>query len=222
MYTPAHLSAIEPTQAAIADAASTMTHVRHLQLQACTLEGRHVRLLPMSLAHVDALAEVGLVPALWTWVPTLMRDRADMQQYVELALQEQAKGTALPFVIQDVHSQAIIGSTRFGSISAKDRRLEIGWTWVAPSHQRSGANTEAKTLLLTHAFEVLDALRVELKTDFLNAKSCAAIARIGATQEGVFRSHVICPDGRVRDTVYFSIIRSEWPQVKARLAGMLR
>jgi len=193
-----------------------------LQLAPVTLHGRHVRLEPLSLAHVDGLSAVGTAPELWTWVPTQVRNRDEMQAYVEAALAEQARGLALPFAIIDARSGMVIGSTRFGSISAKDRRVEIGWTWYALSHQRSGANTEAKTLLLTHAFEVLGALRVEFKTDVLNAKSRAAIARLGAQQEGVFRRHVICSTGRVRDTVYFSIIDSEWPAVKDRLAGLLR
>ncbi|MBB4841861.1 RimJ/RimL family protein N-acetyltransferase [Paucibacter oligotrophus] len=193
-----------------------------LQLAPVTLSGRHVRLEPLSLAHVDELAAVGTAPELWTWVPTQVRNRDEMQAYVETALAEQSRGQSLPFAILDAPSGAVIGSTRFGSISAKDRRLEIGWTWVAPSHQRSGANTEAKTLLLTHAFEALGALRVELKTDVLNAKSRAAILRLGAQQEGIFRRHVICSTGRVRDTVYFSIIDAEWPAVKARLASLLR
>ncbi|MDC8783916.1 GNAT family N-acetyltransferase [Roseateles koreensis] len=202
--------------------APIQTGLTPLQIQPCVLAGRRVRLEPLALVHVDALADIGLVPALWTWVPTLMRDRADMQAYVETALAEQAKGQALPFVIKDEATGRVIGSTRFGSISAKDRRLEIGWTWLSPAAQRTGANTEAKTLLLTHAFETLGASRVELKTDVLNAKSRAAIGRIGATQEGIFRRHMICPDGRVRDTVYFSIIQEEWPGVKHRLANLLR
>ncbi|RQO63397.1 GNAT family N-acetyltransferase [Paucibacter sp. KBW04] len=193
-----------------------------LQLAPVTLHGRHVRLEPLSLAHVDGLTAVGTAPELWAWVPTQVRNREEMQAYVEAALADQARGLALPFAIIDARSGMVIGSTRFGSISAKDRRVEIGWTWYAPSHQRSGANTEAKTLLLTHAFETLGALRVEFKTDVLNAKSRAAIARLGAQQEGIFRRHVICSTGRVRDTVYFSIIDSEWPAVKDRLASMLR
>jgi RimJ/RimL family protein N-acetyltransferase len=126
---------------------------------------------------------------------------------------------SLPFVIVDQASNRIIGSTRYGNIDTTHRRLEIGWTWLTPGFQRGLANTEAKRLLLTHAFETLGVNRVELKTDALNEKSRKAIARIGATQEGIFRKHLITASGRVRDTVYFSIIDSEWPAIKVRLGG---
>lgn len=197
-----------------------MTRPDPLDVRPVTLTGRLVQLEPLSLDHVDGLCEQGLDPALWRWIPTGVSTPAEMQAYVEAALAEQARGQALPFVIRELSSGRIVGNTRFGNISAADRRLEIGWTWVAASHQRTGVNTEAKTLLLTHAFETLGAHRVELKTDALNEKSRNAIARIGAVQEGIFRRHMVCASGRVRDTVYFSIIDSEWPAVKARLAAM--
>lgn len=142
-----------------------------------------------------------------------------MHRYVTTALDELQRGVSLPFVIVDQASGQIIGSTRYGNIEVAHRRLEIGWTWLTPAFQRSRANTEAKLLLLTHAFEILGMHRVELKTDALNAKSRAAIGRIGATQEGIFRRHMITASGRVRDTVYFSIIDSEWPAIKAKLIG---
>lgn len=182
-----------------------------------TLAGRVVRLEPLRAEHVPALAAVGLDPALWQFIPTQVATADAMQAYVETALAEEARGVSLPFVIRSVATGDIVGSTRFGNIERAHKRLEIGWTWLAPGAQRTGANTDAKRLLLTHAFETLDANRVELKTDALNTKSRNAILRIGATQEGVFRQHLITASGRVRDTVYFSIVRAEWPAVKARL-----
>ena len=154
--------------------------------------------------------------------PTPVTTAEEMRAYVDDALHQRLKGVSMPFVIVHQASDEIIGSTRYASIEPLDRRLEIGWTWVASGHQRSGANTEAKLLLLMHAFETLGAMRVEFKTDSLNAKSRAAIARIGATEEGTFRNHMITYSGRIRHTVYFSIIDAEWPGVKARLKGMFR
>ena len=199
-----------------------MTRPDPLDIRPVVLTGRLVQLEPLSLDQVDGLCRHGLDPQLWRWIPSPVGTPDEMRAYVEAALADQARGVALPFVIRDRSSGQIVGNTRFGNIAAADRRLEIGWTWVAASHQRTGVNTEAKTLLLTHAFEALGAHRVELKTDALNEKSRNAIARIGAVQEGIFRRHMICASGRVRDTVYFSIIDSEWPAVKARLAALAR
>lgn len=181
------------------------------------LEGSVVRLEPMTSAHAPELAAVGLDPELWRWIPTPVTSLADMETYVASALAEQARGTALPFVLRHRSEGRLIGSTRFAAIEPAHLRLEIGWTWVTPAHQRSAVNTEAKRLLLTHAFETLGANRVELKTDALNARSRAAILRLGATEEGVLRRHVRTAAGRWRDTVYFSILAEEWPEVKARL-----
>lgn len=195
-----------------------------MQITPVTLQGPGLRLEPLSLEkHLDALCAVGLAPELWRWIPSQVRSAADMRAYVESALTDQASGIALPFALVLAgpgEEGPVIGCSRFGNISTRDRRLEIGWTWVAPAWQRSSVNTEAKTLLLTHAFETLGAHRVELKTDLLNDKSRAAIARIGATQEGIFRRHIITDTGRVRDTVYFSILDSEWPALQTRLAAM--
>lgn len=140
-----------------------------------------------------------------------------MRAYVELALDEQWRGVSVPFVIVDAASAEVVGSTRYGNIDRANRRVEIGWTWLAVSHQRTAANTGAKRLLLGHAFDDLCAMRVEFKTDALNETSRNAILRIGATQEGLFRKHLITASGRVRDTVYFSILDSEWPAVRAGL-----
>ena len=182
-----------------------------------TLTSPVVRLEPLTLSHVDALARVGLDPELWRWIPIQITSVDEMRAYVATALDEQQRGLALPFAIVDAASGEVIGSTRFGAIDVHHRRLEIGWTWLARSHQRTRANTAAKRLLLGHAFDTLGANRVELKTDALNEKSRNAIGRIGATQEGIFRQHVVCASGRVRDTVYFSILATEWPAVRGRL-----
>jgi RimJ/RimL family protein N-acetyltransferase len=186
-----------------------------------TLEGQHVRLEPLARGHSAALAEVGLDEELWRWIPTAVRTPAEMAEYVESALKDQANGTALPFAQIETSSGRAIGSTRYANIERADRRLEIGWTWVARAWQRTAVNTEAKYLLLRHAFETLGCIRVELKTDALNERSRAAIQRIGARQEGIFRKHKITESGRIRDSVYFSIIDSEWPEVKARLEARL-
>jgi len=186
-----------------------------------TLEGRHVRLEPLSLAHQDGLCAVGLDAELWRWAQTSLVTPADMRAYIETALAWQAQGTALPFAILARATGQVVGSTRYANIERADRRLEIGWTWIARAAQRTPVNTEAKYLLLRHAFEVLECIRVEFKTDVLNERSRAALLRIGAKQEGVLRSHMITASGRVRDSVYFSIVAAEWPAVKAGLEGKL-
>lgn len=193
-----------------------------MQVEPVTLRGSIVRLEPLTLAHVPALAKVGLDPALWQWIPEPVTTPAEMQRYAEDALALQARGAALPFAIVDAASAEAIGSTRYAAIEPAHRRLEIGWTWLARSHQRSGANTEAKLLLLTHAFDTLGAHRVEIKTDVLNVQSRRAIERLGAVQEGIFRRHVVTSTGRVRDTVYYAILDSEWPAVRERLRAALR
>lgn len=191
-----------------------------MNVEPVTLRGTSVRLEPLKSDHADALARVGLEPELWRWIPAPVTSAEEMRSYVMTALDEQRRGVSLPFVIIDQAGDQVIGSTRYGNIESSHRRLEIGWTWLAPAWQRTAANTEAKLLLLTHAFETLGAIRVELKTDALNQKSRKAIARIGATEEGTFRNHMITASGRVRDTVYFSIIDREWPAIKARLGGL--
>jgi RimJ/RimL family protein N-acetyltransferase len=148
-------------------------------------------------------------------------DHAGMLRYVAEALAEQRAGTALPFATVLRESGRVIGSTRFGSASPAHRRIEIGWTWLAAEWQRTGANTEAKYLMLRCAFERWDCLRVEFKTNVLNAPSRAAICRIGAREEGILRRHMVNEDGSRRDSVYFSVIAEEWPEVKRRLEGML-
>jgi RimJ/RimL family protein N-acetyltransferase len=186
-----------------------------------TLEGRRVRLEPLAKAHLAGLAEVGLDEELWRWIPTPVRTAEEMAAYIETALEEQERGVSLPFAILEKATGRTIGSTRYGNIERTHHRVEIGWTWVARNWQRTAVNTEAKYLLLRHAFETLGSMRVELKTDSRNERSRAAILRIGAREEGIFRNHMITASGRIRHTVYFSIVDSEWPAVKTRLESIL-
>jgi len=186
------------------------------------LEGTHVRLEPLTLAHLDALCEIGLDDDLWRLIPKPVRSREDMRDYIRTALQWQADGTAIPFATIERSTERVVGSTRFMNIDGPNRHVEIGSTWVARPWQRTAVNTEAKYLMLRHAFEELRCIRVELKTDELNQRSRDAILRIGAKQEGIFRNHIVCASGRLRNSVWFSIIDSEWPAVKASLEEKLR
>lgn len=192
-----------------------------LKLEPVTLTGRHLRLEPLRIEHVAALVEAGADPAIWTWYPQSAHGPERMRAWVQQALDWQASGVALPFVQVDVASGRIIGSTRFGAIEASHRRAEIGWTWLNPAFQRSAANTESKYLMLRHAFETLGLVRVEFKIDSGNQASRRALARIGAAEEGIFRNHMIVEGGRLRHSVYFSIIDSDWPAVKAGLERKL-
>ncbi len=193
----------------------------YLALTPPFIKGRHVRLEQLDLRHHTELCDVGLDPDLWTWTMTRAHTPDQLMDYIRDAVGARADGHAIPFAIRDAVTGKAIGSTRFGSIDEANRRAEIGWTWVAAYRQRSPVNTETKLLLLTHAFETLDCIRVEFKTDVLNLKSRNALTRIGAIEEGVLRSHVITWTGRVRDTVYFSILAGEWPAVKKRLQDRL-
>lgn len=186
------------------------------------LEGDRVRLEPLAPDHIPGLTRIGLDPDLWQWTISRVRTPEDMRDYVEQALREQADGRSIPFATMDRRTGDVAGCTRFGSIDAANRRVEIGWTWVGRQWQRTHVNTEAKLLMLAYAFEELNCIRVELKTDALNERSRNAILRIGAVEEGVLRSQMITQDGRVRDTVYFSIVAAEWPAVRARLEARLR
>jgi RimJ/RimL family protein N-acetyltransferase len=186
-----------------------------------TLHGSHVRLEPLSLDYLPGLCAIGLDEDLWRISVSQIRTVEDMRAYLIQALSEQTSGSALPFATIDERTGAVIGSTRFGNIDVANRRVEIGWTWLGTSWQRTAANTEAKLLMLSHAFEVWQCLRVEFKTDVLNQRSRNAILRIGAKEEGIFRQHMLTASGRVRDSVYFSIIAEEWVGVKGRLEGML-
>lgn len=187
-----------------------------------TLEGKYVRLEPLTLNHHAALCEVGLDADLWRWTLTPIETPDELRRYIETALEEQARGVSLPFATIEKQTGRTVGSTRFGNIDRANRRLEIGWTWVARNWQRTVINTEAKYLMLRHAFDTLGAIRVEFKTDSLNDRSRRAILRLGAKEEGTFRNHMIVHDGRLRHSVYYSIINSEWPSVRATLEKRLR
>lgn len=186
-----------------------------------TLEGRRVRLEPMSLDHLGALTEVGLDEELWRWTTTRIGTGVEMRAYVEAALEDRRRGASLPFVTVDTQRGRVVGSTRFGNIDRENRKAEIGWTWIGREWQRTAVNTEAKLLMLAHAFEAWRCVRVELKTDALNERSRRAILRIGAKEEGTLRNHMITHTGRLRDSVYFSVIESEWPRVRADLETKL-
>jgi RimJ/RimL family protein N-acetyltransferase len=190
-----------------------------IPLDRVTLSGRLVRLEPMSREHLDGLAEVGLDPAIWMWTLARPGDRAGLEAWMAVALANRDAGTELPFVTVDLATGAPIGSSRYLNIVPEHRRLEIGWTWVAPSWQRRGANREAKLLMIEHAIERLGCHRVEFKTDSRNEKSRAALLGIGATFEGIFRNHMVMPTGPLRHSAYYSVIDDEWPAVKAALVA---
>jgi RimJ/RimL family protein N-acetyltransferase len=196
--------------------------VTPLHIEPVTLQGRDVRLEPLTLKHHGGLCEIGFDPDLWRWIPFQVRSHEEMLDYIRQALQWQTDGTALPFATVEQSSGRVVGCTRYMNIDKPNRHVEIGSTWVGTPWQRTVVNTEAKYLMLRHAFETLGCIRVELKTDALNERSRNAILRIGAMQEGIFRKHVVCWDGRLRDSVWFSVIDSEWPGVKARLEEKLR
>jgi N-acetyltransferase len=189
--------------------------------QPIALEGVHVRLEPLSESHLDSLCAVGLDPELWKWIPLQVLDRDQMIRYIRSALSDQEKGISIPFATVDRKSAQVVGSTRFMNIEIPNKRVEIGATWIARPWQRSPINTEAKYLMMRHAFETLGCNRVEWKTDALNTQSRNAILRLGATQEGVFRQHIVTWSGRLRDTVYFSVIAPEWPGVKKSLEARM-
>ncbi|MCE5232064.1 MAG: GNAT family protein [Mizugakiibacter sp.] len=191
-------------------------------LSTVSLAGTIVRLDPLTLAHAAPLAEVGLHPELWALQPRPVETEVDMRRYVELALDDQARGVSLPFSVVHRGDERVIGSTRYMDIAMVHRRLEIGATWIAPAWQRSGANVEAKLLLLAHAFETLGVQKVVFKTETLNAQSRRAILALGAVEEGTFRKHLIADNGRVRDMVYFSILDTEWPAARDRLRERLQ
>jgi RimJ/RimL family protein N-acetyltransferase len=192
-----------------------------MNLEPVTLPGKHIRLEPLTLEHHEPMCAVGLDETIWRWFPIPVRSREDMLQYIRTALQWQKDRTAIPFVTVEQSSGTLIGSTRYMNIDEYNRKVEIGSTWLTPRWQRTAANTEAKYLMLQYAFGQLGCIRVELKTDALNQKSRSAILRTGAKEEGLFRNHIICDGGRIRDTAWYSIIDSEWPEVSRVLQQKL-
>jgi len=192
-----------------------------MQLSAITLEGQHVRLEPLRTHHAEALLKAGEDQRIWKYTNAVLRAPADVQKYIETALDWHQAGTAVPFVTMERSTHRVIGSTRFANIDRDNRRAEIGWTWLQPDYWRTVMNTEAKYLMLRHAFEEWKCIRVELKAHSKNERSRTAITRIGATEEGTLRRHMVQPDGSYRDTVYYSILDDEWPRVKKKLEERL-
>ena len=191
-------------------------------LQPVTLTGRYVRLEPMTPDHVTALAEIGVGQPFWDFMLYgNINTVEDMRNWVLDILSRAVNGTDLPFVAVHLESGRVAGATRYLNIVAHDRGLEIGGTWYGPEFQRTVVNTECKYLLLQHAFETLGCIRVQLKTDARNERSQKAIERLGAVKEGVLRNHMILPDGRYRHSVFYSILDTEWPEVKNRLEDMM-
>ena len=187
-----------------------------------TLQGKHVRLEPMTEAHIPDLAEIGIGQSFWNYMLYGdIKTEEDMRQWVLDILSRVENGTDMPFVAIHLASGRVAGATRYLNILPKDRGLEIGGTWYGLDFQRTPVNTECKYLLLTHAFETLRCIRVQLKTDLLNERSQKAIERIGAIKEGVLRNHMILPDGRYRDSVFYSILDKEWGTVKKNLEAKL-
>lgn len=193
-----------------------------MDIKPVALTGKHVRLEPMTEDHVSGLAEVGLGQTFWDFMLYGNIDTVDdMRNWVRDILARAEKETDLPFAVIHRASGRVAGATRYLNIMPQDRGLEIGGTWYGVEFQRTVVNTECKYLLLRHAFETLGCIRVQLKTDLRNERSQRAIERIGAVKEGILRNHMILPDGRYRHSVFYSILDTEWPQVKNRLEEML-
>lgn len=185
------------------------------------IEGSRVALEPLEYRHHDDLAVAGADAAIWRWLPTPHHLPGSMKDFIAAAERAAAEGTAVVFTTVDLDSGKAVGSTRYHHIVREHRRLEIGVTWIGSAYQRSHINTEAKYLQLWYAFEVMGCRRVELKADVENLKSRAAIARLGATEEGIFRKHMLYADGRNRDNVYFSIVDDDWQAVRGKLLEKL-
>lgn len=173
--------------------------------------------MPLRMEHFEALLEVARDPLLWELAPNPPHSDKDILNYLEEALREKSNGISIPFVILDNRTNEIAGSTRYSNLSPAHKRLEIGWTWIGQKFQKTGLNRAVKFELLKYGFESLNLNRIELKTDALNSKSRNAMKKMGATEEGTWRHHMITASGRLRDTVYFSILADEWPEIKARV-----
>jgi len=194
-----------------------------MEVKPIVLQGKHVRLEPMTEAHIPGLAVIGIGQTFWDFMLYGNIKTVDnMRDWVLDILSRAEKGTDLPFVAVHLPSGRVAGATRYLNIVPKDRGLEIGGTWYGTEFQRTPVNTECKYLLLSHAFEILGCIRVQLKTDLRNERSQKAIERIGAVKEGILRNHMILPDGRYRNSVFYSILDTEWPEVKKRLEDMLK
>ncbi len=194
-------------------------NIKALLTRNIILENKRVLLRPLSMMDLESLLPIALESELWKVGMTEIRDRQDLEHYIEQALSDRTKGLSYPFVIVDKDSNQIAGSTRYSEITPQFKRLEIGWTWLSKNTRGSGLNKACKYELLRFAFEELLMNRVEIKTDALNLRSRAAIKKLGATEEGILRSHMITHSGRVRDTVMHSILSSEWPRIQQEVFG---
>jgi N-acetyltransferase len=192
-----------------------------MDLQTVTLTGRHVELRPLSWDHFEDLAKISDHESIWRWYNTSGQSREQLREWLTGIFSEQERGSAVAFATFDRATGRIAGCTRFMNIDVTNLRVEIGGTWLAPDFQRTQLNTEAKYLMFRHAFEVWGCNRVEFKTDSLNMQSRTAIARLGAKEEGTLRNHMVTYTGRLRHSVYFSVIAEEWPEVKAGLEGRI-
>lgn len=196
--------------------------VASLNVKPVTLTGKFVRLEPLSEDHVPGLAAIGIDDSIWRYMPYgYMRNEGDIRGWVREIMDRSKGGADVPFAAIDLASGCVAGATRYMEIRPAHRGLEIGGTWYGEAYRRTRVNTECKYLLLEHAFERLGCIRVQLKTDLRNERSQRAIERLGAVKEGVLRNHLVLPDGYVRNSVYYSILDTEWPTVKARLQEML-
>jgi RimJ/RimL family protein N-acetyltransferase len=193
-----------------------------MSLDPVVLEGAHVRLEPLAPRHAADLAAAGADPEVWRWMPVAPpAGEAEMAAIADGLLARAAAGTQATFAQVDLSTGRAVGTTSYLDIALEDGRIEIGWTWIGRPWWRTAINSEAKLLLLGHAFDTLGLNRVALKTDIRNERSQAAIERIGGVREGILRAHMIRPDGSLRDTVYFSILAREWPRVRERLSARL-
>lgn len=192
------------------------THFEHV-----TLEGDHVRLEPLETRHRQGLVAAIRDGELWKLFVTRVPHPDELDGFYADAAAMRENGQGLAFATVDRATGSVIGSTRFMQANLRNRRAEIGFTFLARSHQRTPANTEAKLLMLTHAFDVLQLNRVEFLTDFLNTASRNAIERLGARPEGILRSHMVMADGRIRDSALYSIVRGDWPGVRLKLRHLL-
>ena len=181
------------------------------------LENNRAKLTPLKTSDINELDKIAYDPSLWKLGMSNIKQQKDLEEYIDNALQERSVKSSYPFLIFDKQTNSVAGSTRYGNISFVNKRLEIGWTWIHPIHQGTGLNKACKFLLLQFAFEELKFKRVELKTDVLNQQSQKAMRKIGAKEEGIFRSHSITSTGRIRDSIFFSIIKEEWPEIKTSI-----
>jgi N-acetyltransferase len=185
------------------------------------LIGRHVEMLPLRAEHAPGLWEAGKFPEIWAYFRDPVTSLRGMEEWIATALRDRDQNGAMPYAVRDRHSGDLVGSTRLFDIQPGNRNGEIGYTWYTPAAQRTSVNTECKLLLLSHAFGPMDCLRIQFKTCARNVASQKAIERLGAVKEGALRDHIVCHDGYVRTSVYYSILQREWPVVKKRLEGSL-